>query len=387
MRVRVALLVLAVYAAWVGAFLAAGNDVRDLVGFGKTYLDNGNFNLAFNHPDVKPIRAGGYEPRSETGYDGQFAYYLAARPEHAEAFMDAPYLRYSRALHPIAARVLALGDEDAIPWTLLLINWLAAGAGTFFLASWLQARGLSRWYALLFGLFPGIFVGVQRDLTEPLAYALVTLGLLLYDNPRRSRILAAGVAFGLAGLARQTTLLFPIVIGLWLSLAEGRRRDGLALLGLSVAPYLAYSIFLRVWLGSVDDAGNLTSIPFEGLFQGGWVGERQAVTLATVVVPALIALVVLLPRGEPFRSGAWLPWLLLLANFLLSVVFFANLGTNTYTSMGRLGTGMLLAAVMCLPYARGLPAQRRRWLAAAGVLAVLAPLPVVAVQGFTSLAG
>lgn len=61
------------------------------------------------------------------------------------------------------------------------------------------------------------FVAVQRDLTEPLAYGLVTAAPLILDLPVRWRYVAAGVVFGLAGLARQTTLVFPLLYAAWLA--------------------------------------------------------------------------------------------------------------------------------------------------------------------------
>jgi hypothetical protein len=390
----VAIVVLAVYAAWIGAYLGAGNDIRDFVGIGRTYLDRGNFIQAVQHPTAPQIRVGGYRPLSSTGYDGQFSYYMAVTPRYARAYMDDPSYRYSRVLHAVLAGALGLGDEDALPYTLLLVNWLAAGLGTFFLAAWMQARGVSRWYALLYGLFPGILVGVQRDVTEPVAYALVALGVLLLDNGRRSRPAAAGVAFGLAGLARQTTLIFPLGFAIWLAFrAAGPQvsptprlgwRKALMFLALSLGPYLAYSLYLRLWLGSLSGGGNLSPIPFLGLVHQPWELDHQGVTLVFVVVPALIALVALVPSG-PMRSPPWLPWFLLLANVCASIVFFGRLYEASFTSMNRIAIGIMLAALLCLPYVDRLSARRRAWLARAAAVAVGLLFPVMAVQGFVSL--
>jgi hypothetical protein len=69
-----------------------------------------------------------------TGYDGQFAYYLALRPDliitcaHAGATCPLDNLREMRAeriLYPMTARLLALGQASLIPFALLLINFLA----------------------------------------------------------------------------------------------------------------------------------------------------------------------------------------------------------------------------------------------------------------------
>jgi hypothetical protein len=390
----VALVVLAVYAGWIGTYLAAGNDVRDFIGIGRTFLDKGNFIQAVQHPGAPQIHVGGYRPLHSTGYDGQFSYYIAVTPRYARAYMDDPSYRYSRVLHAGLARLLGLGDEDALPYTLLLLNWLAAGLGTFCLAAWMQARGVSRWYALLYGLSPGILVGVQRDVTEPVAYALVALGVLLLDTGRRSRPVAAGVAFGLAAFARQTTLLFPLGFALWLAIGawgskgsvnpKRRWREALILLALSLGPYVAYGVFLRVWLGSVSSGNNLSPIPLGGLVHPPWELDHQGATLVFVVVPALIALIALVPRG-PLRSPSWLPWFLLLANFLATVVFFGRLYEASFTSVVRIATGIMLAALLCLPYVDQLSDRRRAWLVAAAAVAVGLAFPLFAVQGFVSL--
>ena len=164
---RVGTVVLAVYGAWLGGYLAAGNDVRDFIGIGRTFLANGNLGQAFNHPGAPQIHPEDYRPPSASGYDGQFSYYLAVTPRYARSYMEDPSYRYSRILQPMLARALALGSEDATPYTLVLVNWLAAGLGTACLAAWLRIRGISRWFALLYGLFPGVLVGVQHDVAEP----------------------------------------------------------------------------------------------------------------------------------------------------------------------------------------------------------------------------
>jgi hypothetical protein len=140
-----------------GGYLAAGNDVRDFVGIGRTYLDRGNLIQAVRHPGAPQIDVRGYRPLSSTGYDDQFSYYIAVKPRYARAYMDDPSYRYSRVLHAALAGLLGLGDEVAIPYT-LLVNWLAAGFGTFFLRHLDRSPRNLAVAALLYGLFPGILV-------------------------------------------------------------------------------------------------------------------------------------------------------------------------------------------------------------------------------------
>ncbi len=393
---RVRLVVLALYGAWLLAYLGPGNDVRDFVGFGTRFLDRGNFTQAVAHPDEPRIRLDGYVASRSGGYDGQFSFYIAALPRRARGYLDIPSLRYTRIVQPMLARALSHGDQEVLPFVLVLINWMSAGAGTLLLAVWLSRRGASPWLALLYGLFPGMLVALQRDTAEPLAYALVLAGLVLLDRPGRGRLVGAGLVFGLSGLTKQTTLVFPLVLALWMILggqcpgqqspAWGSRwKRPLLLASLSLLPYLGYSLFLRLWLGSLDDGGDVALVPFQGLVHPPWRLGHQGLAIALVILPTLVALIVLLPR-RPLRSYAWLSWTWLLVNFLGAVVFFGRLYTNTYPSHSRIAIGIVLAAVLCAPYAQRLSQRRRTLLVGLAALS-LAMTSVVAVRGYVSLTG
>lgn len=68
------------------------------------------------------------------GYDGQFTYFIARDGAGAEPFIDGASLRYQRIIYPLFARLLAVGQADLIPYTLILINVLALGIGAGALA-------------------------------------------------------------------------------------------------------------------------------------------------------------------------------------------------------------------------------------------------------------
>lgn len=392
---HVAAVIFALYGAWIGAYLA-GHDVRDFIRIGETFIAHGRDRSR----EIRLDR--GYRPPANQssdarglGYDGQFAYYMALDPEKARYYIDLPSYRYSRVLQPALVRALALGQRDAIPWMFVLVNWLAVGGGTLALAVWLRRRAHSPWWAAIYGLWPGMLVGVQRDLTEPLAYALVAAAILLLDSRRRWGLPAAAVVFALAGLTRSTTLVFPLVFAAWIALrhddppvgAATSRAQALrhaALLGaVSVAPFVAYSIFLLAWLGSVGTGGS-SAVPFGGVAHP--IRLRELFDLGFVVAPMLIAVVAFLPsRKSGRRVGSWLPWVLLLANFLATFVFYGEFYRTTYTTVSRIALGAVVAAVLCLPAIGSLDRRRRIWLAAALVVG-MTPLPVVALFGFTNWA-
>jgi len=123
-----------------------------------------------------------YDPglsEGRPGYDGQFAYQIARDPLNGWAKIDVPAYRYQRIVYPIVARLLALGHADLVPWTLIVVNIMALTAGVWLTEEVLRHFGVSRWYALIYGLSAGTLMSVRLNLTEPLAYALAQAGVLL----------------------------------------------------------------------------------------------------------------------------------------------------------------------------------------------------------------
>jgi hypothetical protein len=280
------------------------------------------------------------------GYDGQFYYYIAADPFGARPYLDNAAYRYSRPVYPLAAKVVALDRESALPWSLLLVGIAGAALGTWALATFVLRRGVSAWYGAVFGVYPGLFQGVSHDLVEPLAYGIVALGLLAWFR-ERPRLWTAAACFGLAGATRETTLLFPVVIGLWLALRDRRLRDSAVMLGVSLAPYIVIKVALFAWLDSFGQSleRNLEPVPFLGLVHQWPWSDYSVQQILAVVVPGLLAVAV-----------AWwairrvtLELALLAANVLVLVVLLPGTSYVNYLASGRIATGVVVAFVLCLP--------------------------------------
>lgn len=383
----VATLTLLVYLLWIIGFFAGGHDARDLTFMGLRLLRQSHASSVIS---IDPRYH--YYP-NDIGYDGQYFYYLALDPRNAHDYMDFPSYRYTRILYPMAARLLALGQPALIPYTLLLLNWLAIGAGTVLVASWLRRRNLSPWLALIYGLYPGLFLALQHDLSEPLAYALVALGIYLYDYGGRGRLLAAGVAFGLAALARETTAVFAICYAAhallaserpdadWQVRARDNWRSALTLAGLALGPLALYKGFLTLWLGAAGIPPSVlpSLVPFGGLYAlWPWNGQ-QFMGILTVVLPALICAVAAL---WALRKGVrdvqvWL----LLAQITLFVVLLPYTTFYDIYSTDRVATGVMLAALYCIPFLDRAMVKNRTWLLASAGL-WLALLPWVLVTNF-----
>ena len=238
------------------------------------------------------------------GYDGQFFLAIALDPARARHYVDAPQYRYSHILYPMLARAVALGREAWVPAALILVNLIAVGAGTFCVAALLARSGLPPALAALYFLFPGLLTAFAEDLSEPLAYGLAALGLLLLAGRRSpARIAVAATVFALAGLARETTLLIAVTVAVMYAATSprepGQLRRAAGFAAIAVLPYLAWRIFLVAWLGSAAAHPGLTVgvIPFSGLIKATRLDEWP---ILGVAVPATVLGVVCLLR---LRSG------------------------------------------------------------------------------------
>ncbi|MBM4422005.1 MAG: hypothetical protein FJ030_01270 [Chloroflexi bacterium] len=229
--------------------------------------------LARNGGDPLALARIGHGPNE--GYDGQFTYLIAVDPspaavvrEIAEARADIPAYRYQRILLPFLARLFGLGQPALIAWAIPLINLAAQTMGAALVAQLLAELGVSRWYALVYGLWPGLAVAVRADLTEPLSYALVAAAYLFHG---RERAWLSALCFGLALFAKETAMLFVAAHMAYALFARDARRL-LSLTLIAVAPFIAWQFALKAMFGSFGiGSGGYLGAPFEIIpFNGVW---------------------------------------------------------------------------------------------------------------------
>jgi hypothetical protein len=289
-------------------------------------------------------------PAGTEGYDGQFAYYIARDPLAGWRYCDVPAYRYQRILYPMLARLLALGREQIIPYTLLLINVVALAAGTWLTAEILRHYKMSRWYALTYGLYAGMLMSARLDLNEPLAYGLTMAAILAMEQERWK---LGTLCFALAALAKETTLVF--VAGYLLFLLARRHWKRLAGLALGVGlPFLTWQGILWAWLGrpgfgsgGAGDTG-WELVPFRGLWSVAAIDLHALAVLAVVMVPLAVVptLLSLWATTCDLGRGRWHPFTtVLLAN--AAVMLF--LPQSTYReplAMLRLTTGLVIATIL-----------------------------------------
>ncbi|MGB2938908.1 MAG: glycosyltransferase 87 family protein [Candidatus Dormiibacterota bacterium] len=331
--------------------------------------------FASRAPEGSPIRAGlGDASVTPTGYDGQFAYYMAVAPLDAGCCMDSAAYRYARVGFPVLAGISGLGQPALVPYTMLLVNLVALGLTVMMLAGWLRRHGVSGWWALVYGFYPGVFQAIQTDTNEVLAYALVAAAVYLLEYGGRARVLWAGLFFGAAGLTRETTLLFPAIYSVsLLARGPGRARlSGLGLAALAAVPFVAYKLFLAATFGSLglgfsSGGAEVATVPLGGLLSFAPFEPRQWVQLLGEVLPATLVAVLAvyrLVRGAPrWELFAYL------ANYVVLVLLLQRSSYFSFFDSGRIQAGVVLAAVIALPALLGIT---RRMPAAAGLAVVVA---------------
>ena len=216
-------------------------------------------------------------PVDETnlGYDGQFFYYIALdpTPDQAAQHLDIPAYRYQRIFYPLLVRVLAFGQPAVIPWMLVFVNWGVHVLGTGLLGKWLVQQGMSRWYALTYGLWFGLIAAARLDLAEPLCYALIIAAWWAYAQGRYGWVT---VFLGFALFTKETAVFF-LAACLLAALFERRW----VWLGFNLVPLSLFALF-QGWLYLTFGSFGLGSggyqgtafemIPFMGLWRVARLG-------------------------------------------------------------------------------------------------------------------
>ncbi len=289
------------------------------------------------------------DPQGTEGYDGQFAYQIALNPGGAAPYIDVPAYRYQRILYPFLARWLALGQPVLIPWTLILVNIIAIGLGTWATERLLLDFRVSAWYALVYGLYGGQMLSLRADLNEPVAQCMVQLAMLTWAREKHGWTI---VAFSLAALAKETTLIF--LAAYILHALVQRRWRWVVGLGLAALPFIVYQLFLWSWLGRLGvGSGGAGATAFSLLPLGGWLATANVSLPAFLVISLIVVPMSILPAlaglwltGRSLRQGNFHPFVFALLLNAVVILFLPNSTFREPVAMLRLTQGLSVSMLL-----------------------------------------
>jgi hypothetical protein len=384
----VAGLVLAIYGAWLLIGLLSGHDVRERVGFGTQFV---------SRPQVQALMH--VDPHSQFvhkgfGWDGQFYYFIAVDPVNARYFVDDPSYRYKHILFPLLARLFALGRASVIPYTMVLINLLAVSGGTLALAAWLRRNAISPWLALIYGLYPALFLSVRLDYTEPLSYGLMALAVYLYSFGGRRQVLGSSVCFALSALARDKAIAFAFffTVGIllpdlsrweprvWLGQLRARLPRAALFGAIAGLPLALYELFLKLWLHTLPAATGQLAPPLAGSSTLTWQDHNLYLDIGCVIIPAAICTGMGL---WALKRGLWrFEIFALLITIQLSITLAASdYWRDALGGLMRLSIAVVLLALCCVPIFDRVSSRKRWWLRLCAVCWLALFVPMVIVYG------
>jgi hypothetical protein len=283
-------------------------------------------------------------PADSIGYDGQFIYAIALEGLDASPRLDNPPYRMQRILLPALAGILARGQESAVPWAILAVNWVSLTVAAWVLSRWLAANGVSPWYSIMYTFYVGTLMAFSRDLTEPLAVTLATAGVVAWE---RDRVPVAIGLFALSTLAKETTVLFVAACALHALVQHSWKRVLWAVTCL--VPLGLWQAYLTMRYGEIpllagppQDAG----WPLAGILGQLTLDPGRLSAFLTVAIPAVLLTLyaALRTAQDPTRLAMWL--------VLVHALVLLFLPTAVYDHImhaGRNASGLVASLVLAVP--------------------------------------
>lgn len=266
--------------------------------------------------------------RPHQGHDGKFFFIQANDPlvldpaVHAEN-LDRPLYRSQRMLYPLLAGLGGLLAPEQIVWSLLVVNLIFMGIGTWAVALLASHMGGSPWWGLAFVLNLGFVSELSIDGAGIASAALAFLAVLMV---LRNRIPAAVALLALAALSREAMLIAAAGSAFWLW-RMSRTRDAVAVFLGPITSVGLWAVYLRWQISfesGVDQVQEL-GLPFAGFFGAfrNWAGDPVdlMVGISMIVLMALFtrrvfasahlvgwAFLGFVPLGILFTQQVWGSW-------------------------------------------------------------------------------
>jgi hypothetical protein len=285
--------------------------------------------------------------RRAQGHDGKFFFVQAndpwvLDPEQNAEVLDRPLYRSQRMLYPALAGGLGLFSPEVIVWTMIVVNILAFGAGTWATAAVAEQMGMSGWWGLSFALNIGFINEMNIDGAGIVAAAAAfgAVALIL-----RRRIGWGVLLLVVAALAREAMLIVAAGTAWWLWKFRDEKRAGSLALAVPVgavglwALYLRLQISLEAGVSQVQEIG----LPFVGFIQA--IESWRSDPLDLLVGFAIMVLFILYTR-RALASKHLVGWAMV--GFVVLGVVFTRQVWQSYFDISRAVAPLITAFVLLL---------------------------------------
>jgi hypothetical protein len=254
--------------------------------------------------------------RVNEGHDGKFFFVQANDPwilnpsENAQ-ILDRPIYRSQRMFYPVLASGGGLLGPEAIVWSLLVVNVIAMGIGSWATAGIAQALGGSAWWGLAFALNLGLTSEVNVSGAGVVATASAFVAVYLFYSGR----LSWGVAMlTLAALSREVMLVVALGCAVWFW-TRHRLRSAVATFFIPLAAVAIWAVYLRLridWVSGVEEVQEI-GLPFVGLWQatGNWFVDYLDLAAGVLIVGILVSFAVRAIRSRELLGYGFLGFVFL----------------------------------------------------------------------------
>jgi hypothetical protein len=250
-------------------------------------------------------------PAPLQGHDGKFFFIqamdpLLLSPEDHAVHLDRPAYRAQRMLYPTVVSGMGALSGDAVAWSMVAMNLLGLGLGTWITARLALELGLSAWFGLAFAMNPGVLVSSFMDTGEVFAMLFFVAGAWAL---MKKRYVATGILLGLSVLSRETMILAAIGAAAYAWREERKPPWALTMPFIAVAGWWAY---VRIRLGFLESGLQDTQavgLPFKGFIDAMQVWLSQPGREADMLVGIVLMVWSLLVAWRALRSRTVLGWM------------------------------------------------------------------------------
>ncbi|HEY4584586.1 MAG TPA: hypothetical protein VIH32_03120, partial [Acidimicrobiia bacterium] len=283
--------------------------------------------------------------RDRQGHDGKYFFVqandpLVLDPEENIVVIDRPLYRSQRMFYPMLAGGVGLFSADIIVWSLLMVNLIAMGVGSWAVAHLAIEMGGSPWWGLLFVLNIGFINEMNIDGAGVVAAAAAFGAVVLILKHRFAWAIAL---LTIAALSREAMLIAAAGSAFWLWRKGEERHSALLVAGIPLAAVALWATYVRLRIEFDTGVSQVQEIglPFVGAIGAIQLWASDPLDMAAGI--AVIMLLLLFTR-RVLVSGELLGWAFL--GFVPLAILFTRQVWSGYFDITRAVAPVLTAFVL-----------------------------------------